>query len=667
MDTAAAQSSAPANFASRRLRFWICLGLVAITWAIFAQTFRFGFVHFDDPGYVFENPEIAAGLTAHGLTNAFLHTHSRNWHPLTTISHMLDCELYGLDARGHHLTNVLLHTLAVVLLFLVLRPMTGAIWRSAFVAAVFAVHPLRAESVAWISERKDVLSAVFFMLTLAAHARYVHRRSIANYSLVALALAFGLMSKPMLVTVPALLLLLDYWPLERFSPPSRGVTTRLVLEKIPLLLLALASAVATILAQKSTVMYAAQIPLPSRIANALVSYTVYVGEMLWPARLAVFYPRSDDHLLSPTVILAAAALVVVTAVAILSRRSAPYFITGWCWYLLMLLPAIGFVQVGLQAHADRYTYLPQIGLGIVIAWGAEAASRRWHQRPMLIAIAATAVLLALTYRGFVQTSYWPNDEALWSHAAAVTRDNDVAHHNFAAILRQRGQLDGAIAHERMAIAAQHGAGETPTRLSAALLHASLAGMLADKGAPAEAMAEYQTAIELRPDYADAHTNLANLLAQKGDTDGAALHYRAAMSIPPEDAASHLGLGRVLLRSGHPAEGKTHLERAAELAPDAAPVLNSVAWVLATNRSDAIRNGTRAVELAERANRQSGGRDPDTLRVLAAAYAEIGRFGDAAAAAQRGSEAARSRGTAALAAALQHDQELYTAGAPLRED
>src|SRR5919106_4473973 len=354
----------------RRAKSWVadllvCLGLVAVTWAVFGQTLTHDFINFDDHIYVYENPVVVRGLSTEGIIAAFTHTHARNWHPLTTISHMLDSQLYGLNASGHHLTNVILHTISVLLLFLVLKQMTGSFWQSAFVAALFAIHPLHVESVAWIAERKDVLSAMFFMLALAAYARYARAPSALRYLLVAMLFAFGLMSKPMLVTLPFVLLLLDYWPLARIGgqkPEIGSRLPRLITEKIPLFALSAFSCIATLFVQRQGPSTIDQLPFLWRLNNTFVSCVTYVWQMLWPARLAVFYPHPNDRLPLVEVTMAIAFGVGISLFVIYLRRTKSYLVTGWFWYLGMLVPVIGLIQVGEQAHADRYTSLPQIGL-----------------------------------------------------------------------------------------------------------------------------------------------------------------------------------------------------------------------------------------------------------------------------------------------------------------
>ena len=378
-----AQPAAVAGSPAFSTRPWlipaICLGLLAITWIVFGRTVRFDFVNYDDSYYVYQNPSVSNGLTYAGFIRAFTRPLVGNWHPLTSFSLMLDAQFFGLNACGYHFVNVLLHSIAVVLLFLVLRAMTGAVWRSLFVAALFAVHPLRAESVVWISERKDVLSGVFFMLTLGAYYLYARKPpSLVSYLLVAITLTAGLLAKAMLVTVPFLLLLLDYWPLRRFwsaqkLPADRGERrvesfSWLVVEKLPFVLLAVATSVATVLAQEPALEAAAKWPLLSRVENALVTVWIYLRQMVWPTKLALFYPHPGGNLAAGVVILALISLLAVSAIVWMWRAKRPYLVTGWLWYLGMLVPVLGLVQVGWQAHADRYTYLPQIGIYLMLSW-----------------------------------------------------------------------------------------------------------------------------------------------------------------------------------------------------------------------------------------------------------------------------------------------------------
>ncbi len=394
----------------KTLKLSICAAIVALTWAVFGQTIGHQFVNFDDPLYVTENIHVRAGLNWHGVIWAFTHVHSQNWHPLTTISHMLDCQLFGLKAGGHHFVNVLLHSASAVLLFLALAQMSPSrtgIWPSAFAAALFAIHPLRVESVAWIAERKDVLSGFFFMLTLLAYFRWTQKQTLGRYVTMSIVFALGLMSKPMLVTLPIILLLLDYWPLNRFQPSA---TAKLIVEKLPLFALSLGSCVATLWAQNFALGSTEFLPLKWRIANAIVSYFDYIRQMFWPVDLIPFYIHPEDRLELWRLIVAAIVLIGITAIAFVRRRKNPYLLVGWLWYLVMLIPVIGIIQVGLQGRADRYTYLPQIGLLIALVWLICDLTKSRRLQAALLSGAAAIVVAALSILSWKQTTHWRNTE-----------------------------------------------------------------------------------------------------------------------------------------------------------------------------------------------------------------------------------------------------------------
>jgi len=593
---------------------------------VFGRTLWDDFVNYDDPRYVYQNTRITSGLNISGIAWAFTHIHSENWHPLTTITHMLDCQLYGLKASGHHFTNLLLHTIAVLLLFVLLQQMTGALWRSAFVAALFAIHPLHVESVAWVAERKDVLSGVFFMLTLLAYFHYTRAPSNWRYLIVAFVFALGLMSKPMLVTLPFVLLLLDYWPLGRIKaqrPDIRRQLLKLVAEKIPLIALSAVSGVITFLAQRHAIGWTEQLPMLARINNAIVAYVIYIRQMFWPLNLAVFYPHPENRLPPWEIALALAVLVSITSAAVILRRKAPYFITGWFWYLGMLVPVIGLVQVGWHGHADRYTYLPQIGLYIAGSWALADLSVSWRHRRMVLSAAALFVIGALSWSAWMQTSYWRDSETLFTHALAVTKNNDVAENNLGIIFLQKGQLD-------------------------------------------EAISRLQAAIDLRPENGPAHDNLAKALLQKGRLEEAMVHYRKFLEIEPHNVEARNILGTALIQQGHVKEAIQQWQEALAIEPANGNAASNLAWVFATCPDASIRDGGRAVELAEKAVQISGGQIPMIFHILAAAYAEDGRFSDAIEAAERGAALANSQGNAGLASELQNNIALYQAGSPLRD-
>ena len=591
----------------------VCLFLAAIVWLVFGQTLHHEFVTYDDDFYVYENPEVARGLSLQGIVWAFTRVHCSNWHPLTWVSHMLDCQLYGLNAGGHHLTNVLLHTATVILLFLVLRRMTGFLWRSAFVAAVFAIHPLRVESVAWIAERKDVLSGLFFMLTLWAYTRYAQGRSSVerrgssagtsslaldplarrseakmarpstlSYYLVLMFFALGLLCKPMLVTVPFVLLLLDYWPLGRVTSgewqvtrsripvPQLSTLNQLLLEKLPLFGLAVVSCVVTIFAQHEALQSFEHISFSLRLGNALVSCVAYLGQMFWPTGLAVLYLFTAGDIgvleVAPSLVL----LAGISAGAFVLRRRCPCFLTGWLWYLIMLAPVIGILQVGLQARADRYTYLPQIGLYVWLTWAAAEGCAGWRHHRMVLGGLATGILAALMFCARAQTAYWHNSETLWTHTLACTSDNFIAYNNLGNALLKMGRADEAMVHYQKALEIKPGFAEA---------HNNLGNVMLKMGRVDEAIAHCQRALQINPDFAGAHNNLGNALLQKGRVDEAFAQYQLALQINPESVEAHINLGSALLKKGDVDEAIAQYQQALEINPESAEAHNNLGTVL----------------------------------------------------------------------------------------
>jgi len=435
---------------------------------------------------------------------------------------MLDCQLFGLRAGGHHFVNVLLHTIAVLLLFLVFRQMTGDWRRSAFIAALFAIHPLRVESVAWVAERKDVLSGIFFMLTLGAYVRYVRQRSIARYLMMILAFGLGLMSKTMLVTLPFVLLLLDFWPLQRLgtTTPRLRLFMPLLLEKVPLLALSAASAVITFLLQRTGETQTDPMPLAWRVENALMGCITYIRQMVWPNDLAPFYPHLEGGLPVWQITLAVIFLLALTVAAWLRRKANPYFITGWLWYLGMLVPVLGIIQVGDQGWADRYTYLPQIGLYLCVTWGLADLIAHWPQRRIILGAGVALIVATLAWTARVQTFHWRDSESLLKHTLAVTSANTVAHNNLGGVLYQRGKFDEALAHYEKALEIRSRQQTSRYDFVLALTHANIGGALQQKGLLDEAIGHYQKAIELHPNYAEGYLGLGGALAQKGQLDDA---------------------------------------------------------------------------------------------------------------------------------------------------
>ena len=566
------------------LRMAICCGLVAITFAVFWQKHSFAFVNYDDPPYVSQNFHIQTGLSAENVWWAFTHIHSNNWHPLTSISHMLDCQLFGLHPGAHHLVNVLLHSATGVLLFLFLELLTARVWSSAFVAAVFAIHPLHVESVAWISERKDVLSGLFFVLTLIAYARYARGPTGMRYGTMSILFALGLMAKPMLVTLPLILLLLDYWPLRRFE----GTKVRaLVCEKIPLFVLSIAFAVTTILVQSKGsigLVSLEVLPFSWRIMNALAAVLVYIGQMFWPVDLALGY-NHPGKLPIWQLAFAGATLAVVTVLFVLVRKQKPFLIVGWCWYLIMLFPVIGLIQVGGQAYADRYTYLPQIGLYIAVTWMVVDLFKRWRFNAPVLGALAIVTLLALSACSWKQVGYWRDSETLWRHSLVVTKDSDVAHIGLGMWFADQKRVNETIT-ELQTLADRHpNDADARSKLAAALaekkdrvneaihqyeeaarigpnpdVETTLANLLLDQGRADDALRYYQHVVELQPSSALAHYNLAVGLHRAGRLPEAIVHYKEALRIQPGYPDADYFLGEALFQNGQPDEAKEHLEK-----------------------------------------------------------------------------------------------------------
>ena len=505
-----------------------CTSLAALVWIVFGQTLRFKFINFDDGEYVYQNPHIKDGLTPSSLLWAFSHRYASNWHPLTWISHMIDWQLYGADAGGYHAGNVLLHTGVTIFLFLALRRLTGAVWRPAFVAALFAIHPLRVESVAWVSERKDVLSGLFFMLTLYAWSIWVREPSSGRnaqpgagsraYSAAIAFFALGLLSKPSIVTLPCVLLLLDFWPLDRFAALGWRQCT---VEKVPFFALSAASSLATMLAQNKAMMPITHFPLPARLANAAWSYVAYLGQMFFPVALGVFYPLRIPPWWA--VLLASACILLITASSYLLRKSHPWLLAGWLWYLGMLVPMIGIMQVGGQAHADRYTYLSEIGIGVGITWEIGAWVTRLRLPRAIIGTAAGLVLATLMVFSSIQTSYWYDSETLWRHTLSVTSGNSIGHNLLAVALLDKGRAD-------------------------------------------EAMAQFQAALRINPNDAGTHLHMGVYLAKSGRLEAGIAHLRRGPALAPGDAGSEADLALALANSGPHRGGPFALPRSVAAGP-----------------------------------------------------------------------------------------------------
>jgi len=618
------------------IRIAISLFMIIATFLTYSQVLDYGFLNFDDNKYVTENTHITKGINHEDVVWAFTESYASNWHPITWLSHMFDFEFYGLDPFGHHLTNLLIHIANVILLFCVLMKMTGAVWRSAFVAFLFALHPLNVESVAWIAERKNVLSGFFFFLTLWAYIQYSEKKQF--YWLVFLFLALGLMAKPMLVTLPFLLILLDFWPLKRWSLERNEISdsenfrikplSRLVIEKIPLFILVIGSSIITYVVQSEgdAVRSTEFRSFYSSTANALVSYVDYLGNMVWPRGLSIFYPHQGDSISGWKTLLCGIFLVLVTTKVFQCVRRVPYLAVGWFWYLGTLVPVIGIVQVGEQAMADRYTYLPMIGIFICIAWGVPDLIRNQKRLSVLAGLYVPFLMVAT----WMQVKHWENSVTLFEHAIEVNENetpsfvaayNNLGHallsekryedavsifqraieinpdyskpqNNLGIAFSELKRYGDAIKHFKQAISIQPNYAEAFNNLANALgkigeqkeaityyyeairldkdydeAHFNLGIVLSQQGRIKEAILQYRKALKINSEFTQVHNNLAGLLDQMGDTEGTLFHYKQAITIDPGFAIAHNNLGSTLAQQGKLKEAIPYFERAVEIDPN----------------------------------------------------------------------------------------------------
>jgi protein O-mannosyl-transferase len=559
------RQAAPKSDLSRTPVILTCVLVALAILAAYSRTFAYGFVSFDDGTYVYQNSMVKAGVSFRSLAWAFTTFYASNWHPLTWISYMLDAELFGLSAGEQHAVNVFLHLCSSILLFLALERMTKQRWRCALVAGIFALHPLHVESVAWIAERKDVLSAFFQMLTLWLYVRYTEDSKPVRYVLLAGAFALSLLSKPTAVTLPFVLILLDVWPLRR----PRRIWEEIV-EKAPLFAMSAAASILTLFAQRNTgaMMSLARLSLADRLGSAIVGYLRYVGKAFWPANLAVLYPIQKPSPLAVSV--AALVLVAVTAAALLAFQRRPYALVGWLWFLGMLLPVIGLVQVGFQSIADRYTYVPLVGLSIAVIW---TVSETVASQPRLRHAAATAAviaLVALAIGTYEQTQYWKDSITLFEHTIAVTNGNYIIHNNLGIDLQAAGRLREATEQFRLAIAADP---EYKDALN------SLGAILAYQGDKAQAIALHRRAIAADPNYANAHINLGHELLETGQTQEAFVELSRALRLEPDSARGQAYMGAVLMIQGELEESRQHLQYSLRLTPENADAQSNLCYVL----------------------------------------------------------------------------------------
>ncbi|MDI6688756.1 MAG: tetratricopeptide repeat protein, partial [Desulfobacterales bacterium] len=569
------------SFFTLRREGLVCLFLVIAILGVYWQVGNHEFVNYDDNNYITENQHVQAGLTLKSIAWAFTSTHAGNRHPLTWLSHMLDCQIYGLNPGGHHFTNVFFHILNSILLFLVFKKMTGAFWKSAFVAALFALHPLHVESVAWASERKDVLSTFFWMLTMGAYIFYVENPDIKKYLLTVLLFALGLMAKPMLITLPFVLLLLDYWPLGRFQVknsdtdqhkeenPQKDTKSKkrksrkhltentvqakeatisdyqwslayaLVREKIPLFVLAAASGIVTFFAQQGVMSSSEAFPITVRIFNAFVSYVGYIIKMAWPVHLAIFYPHPG---MPPgwQIVAACLLLALISFTAVKTLRRYPYFAVGWLWYIGTLVPVIGLVQVGLQSMADRYTYIPLTGIFIIIAWGIPAIAAGWRYKKESLAAVSVILLFILMATTWFQVGCWRNSVTLFSHAIDVTENNSIAHNNLGTAFADQDKASETVKHYTEALRID------PMYADA---HYNMGNAFIRQGKISEAIKHYTEALRIKPDFTEAQGNLKKALVFLNEIDGVINKLQKLLEVSPENPELHYDLGTLYYKKG----------------------------------------------------------------------------------------------------------------------
>jgi tetratricopeptide (TPR) repeat protein len=696
----------------------ICLLLTGLVLGAYYPASHLGFLNYDDPDYVTSNPMVGGGLTWESVWWALTNSHDGNWHPVTWWSHMLDCQIFGLNPAGPHCVNIGWHIINTLILFLVLRKMTEAVWRSALVAALFALHPMHIQSVAWITERKDVLSGFFMLMTLWAYTQHAQQRqdetsegtiaysfpalstfllpSARPLQLALLFFALGLMSKPMLVTLPAILLLLDFWPLNRATGLvhirqcfQSSICKKLLLEKIPFFALSLATVMATLSSQKGAgfVITTDMLPLSERITNIPVFYMAYMEKLFWPENLAIFYPYQAISFWERAVALLL--LVLLTVVCFRRLCFQPYWLVGWLWFLIMLLPVIGIVQVGGQSIADRYTYLPAIGPFIIVAWvlGELATiSGRWLAGAT---VAGLVTVLACMLDTIQQIKYWQDDITLFKHALDVTKKNNSScYFSLGCALWHSGDLDGAVRNFREALQVEP---KYKWELNPLMVHHNLGCVFLALGKPAEAEIQFKAALPLEPQIAFAHKYLGDALSEQGKEAEAEVEFTTALQLEPgnpllfqkieasrtlaklcatlktqvtPETLVQIAEIQTILEQFQPAAG--HYSDALKLKPDDSEILNNMAWLLATCPDQKVRDGNQAVKLAKYACELTGWQKTVYLGTLGAAYAEAGKFDEAIATAQRACALAIKNGETDI---MQRNQELlglYRAHKPVRD-
>jgi tetratricopeptide (TPR) repeat protein len=629
----------------RRQKIILLAGLLfgLVVW-VFWPSLHCKFLFWDDCADITDEAHVKSGLLWRNVTWAFFTLEHCNWYPLNWLSHMLDCQVYGLEPWGHHLTSILIHALNAVLVFVVFRKMTGAVWRSLAMALLFGLHPLRVQSVTWICERKDVLSCFFWLLTLLAYTQYAHEhnknngRIIRFYSLALLFFVLGLMSKAMLVTLPFVLLLLDYWPLELYLRKS---WSQLAVEKLPFIGLAFADSWITLKAQQGGGLTdeMKDLPMSDKIGNALISCVRYLGKFFWPENLSIYYPHPGHW---PLFQMVGAGLFVfgVSTAVILLRRRMPFLLVGWFWYLGTLVPVLGLVQLLSQSMADRYTYIPLIGFTLLLVWWVENLTRRWRYKSAMMLVLGTSIIIAGAIKTRHEIGFYKDDVTLWRHAVAVTENeyNWCPHYSLGSIFFITRHFADAVKEFQESVRIN------PNYAQSRL---SLGATLGDLGRFDEAIVQYQKVLELKPGWSLAWFNYGIALLNKDEWDNAINPLHHAVECEPGNARYREVLALVLTSEQQNVEALSKLREAAKQNPARADFLNDLAWFLATTPYSRLRNGAEAVQLAERACQLTHYQSAAAINTLAAAYAEAGHFEEAITNAQLASSMALKSGDEAL--------------------
>jgi tetratricopeptide (TPR) repeat protein len=687
----------------KRVLLFISAFIVVSTLMAYEPMRHNDFVSYDDPKYITENPDIKAGITWESFWQSFTQPHYYMWHPLTTLSHKLDCQLFGLNPFAHHFVSLLFHISNALLLFWILTNITGATWPSAFVAAVFALHPLQVESVAWAAERKTVLSGLFWLLTIAVYIHYTRRPGISRYILLLAVFGLCIMTKPVVVTLPFVLLLLDYWPLEQvrlghnaenknpaksFSGLQKIPVGRLIAEKIPLFVMSGILGLMTFAAQRGggAVVTLDRIPLDYRIANAFLSYTNYIGKMIWPSRLAVFYPHPNANFSKDTLAISVLLFLLMLVFSIYIGRRKKYIAVGWLWYVVALVPVIGLVQSGSQAMANRYMYIPMVGLLIIVAWGVKDIVANKRHLQIVAAVSAAVVLsIAVTFTR-MQVRNWQNSLTLFDYALKTTENNTIAENSYGCALYDEGRVDEAIEHLKKAVHI------SPIYFDA---HNNLGKAFIKQKRPNEAIACFNELLQKSDKSAEVHYYLALALGMQKRYDDAIRHFARALELDPQYPKAHEKMGIALLAAGKPNEAIEHLKeglqttenqadvyanlgvayiklgkyeeaiqnltKAVESKPDSIDALNNLAWLLATGGDITGEDANQAIGFAERACELTMHKEPKLLDTLAAAYAAAGRYEEAVKTAKQAVDMAKAGGLEDQVIEIQSRMELYKTG------